>query len=74
MKQVPLTSACLFLSKEKYKFAVMDIVKKNTTKKIKKEKQASLPNPWHKTSQGQTLFPEKLAKANQILRNTKMLP
>jgi hypothetical protein len=62
------------LLKEKYKFAIMASKKKNTAKKNKMEKLRTLSDHWDKANQVPTLFPEKLARANEMLKNAKMLP
>jgi hypothetical protein len=51
----------------------MPSTKKNATKKTKKEKVISPKTVVSHSAQVNTLFPEKLARANEILRNIKML-
>jgi hypothetical protein len=51
----------------------MASAKKNTTEKNKKKKVLSHVYPWNTGNPVQTLFPQKLARVNEMLKNAKML-
>jgi hypothetical protein len=52
----------------------MQITKKNTKGKSKKEQVVIPVSPSNRSNQVNTLFPEKLARMNELLKNTEMLP
>jgi hypothetical protein len=52
----------------------MPVAKKNTTNKTSKKKQPRKPFPRSISAADDTLFPEKLARANELLSKAKLLP